>query len=503
MAAKHSPNPDHSTAAWLSRGAANDSRPRERQAKIGRKLVVGALLALVLLTSGAAYVVERLGVAPRLLGPYLERRAQGHAAYIEAPVGWLAQQLVALDRAELTPLLEFPSWTERRFAVATAPVGREVLITTSEQLIAALAEALPGDAITLTPGVYRYDGHALNVERPGRAQAPIVVRAPARGTVTLQFNMLEGFRVAAPYWIFENLTIRGVCEPQAGCEHAFHVVGAAHHVTIRGNEIAEFNAHIKINGEGGRFPDRGVIAHNRLFNTKARLTDAPVTLIDLVAASDWTIESNLIADFVKAGGDQTSYGAFAKGGGAGNRFISNVVLCEHRWRGAPGRRVGLSFGGGGSTPDKCRDRRCIVEHEGGTMTANVIAACSDEGIYLNRAARSELVHNTVLDTAGVRIRYPESTAVARGNLIDGLLAERDGGLLVDEDNHTTSLALIFAGIHPVRDLFAEAATLDLRWTGAVPRREAIETVPDLCGAARPARPAYGAFERIDACSGKP
>ncbi len=87
---------------------------------------------------------------------------------------------------------------------------------------------------------------------------------------------------------------------------------------------------------------------NRIYNTAARRTENPVTPIDLVAASDWTIRGNLVADFVKDGSDRTSYGVFAKGGGSGNLLEGNTVLCEHRLRGAPGRRVGLSFGGGGS-----------------------------------------------------------------------------------------------------------------------------------------------------------
>ena len=211
-------------------------------------------------------------------------------------------------------------------------------------------------------------------------------------------------------------------------------------------------------------------------------------------------ENPLIADFVKAGGDRTSYGAFAKGGGSGNRLIGNVVLCEHRLRGATGRRIGLSFGGGGSDPRLCRDRRCVVEHDDGLIANNLIASCSDEGIYLNRAARSSLLHNTVLDTAGVVVRFPESAAHAAGNLIDGALRSRDGGTLDARDNRTQWPAAPFVGLHPVRRLFADADELDLRWAATPPRRAAAgEPATDLCGVRRAAPAAHGAFEDYRRC----
>ena len=55
-------------------------------------------------------------------------------------------------------------------------------------------------------------------------------------------------------------------------------------------------AQIKINGDRDRFPDGGQIVGNRIYNTSPRRTDNPVTTIDLVGASDWTIRGNLIAD---------------------------------------------------------------------------------------------------------------------------------------------------------------------------------------------------------------
>jgi hypothetical protein len=413
-----------------------------------------------------------------------------------------------IDRGTRVPRGDYPAWAlPPRTVPDTAPTAaRAITVIEAAQLQPALDAALPGDVITLAPGRYRFSGRSLNVHRTGRADAPIVLRAPQPGSVLLEFDMLEGFVVTAPHWVFEQLEIVGVCRDDDDCEHAFHVVGTGQHVTIRDNLMREFNAHLKINGHRGRFPDHGVVSGNQLVNTRARRTDAPVTSVDLVAASGWRIAHNLIADFVKDGGDFTSYGAFAKGGGSDNRFERNVVLCEHRLRGAGGRRIGLSFGGGGTGASVCRDGRCVVEHERGAMLANVIASCSDNGIYINRAAQTQLRHNTLIDTAGINVRFAESSAQADGNLVDGPISARDGAILRSGDNRSTRLVASYVGLSDVRERFADALALDLAWSSAPPRRAATSgdgLGADLCGAPRAEAPAYGAFEDVARCAARP
>lgn len=470
-----------------------------------------AAILIVLASAAFTATVQAIGVAPRLLGPYLERRASGHNALIERAGIELNRFLQRLDRGPGVPRLVYPSWAvpPQPAAAAAVPLakGRAVQVAGEEQLRAALRDAQAGDVITIVPGVYRFDGRALDIGRGGRPEAPILLRAPEPGTVTLQFALLEGFHVRAPHWTFENLTIVGSCGNHDACEHAFHVVGAARGTVIRNNDLREFNAHVKVNGVDGAFPDGGRIEGNRLTNSTPRATDAPVTPIDIVGASDWHIEGNFIADFVKGGGDLTSYGAFAKGGGSGNRFVRNVVLCEHRLRGEPGRRIGLSFGGGGSDPKACRDKRCVVEHEQGLMRDNLVASCSDNGIYINRGAQSTILHNTLLDTAGINVRFAESAASVDANLLDGPIGSRDGAILRQGDNLSSPLALLYLGFSPARVAFASAADLDLRWRGAAPRRPeevglattAEAGAVDLCGRPRGNPATYGAFEDFVAC----
>ncbi|MCU6432538.1 right-handed parallel beta-helix repeat-containing protein [Undibacterium sp. Jales W-56] len=472
-----------------------------------------ALVVLTMLVGGAViYYLQKSGVTPRALSPYVERRTSDHNPLIIKTGEWVGKALMLLDRGASKPHQNSPTiigaqtsprdqrHAARHEADRSVDNRSDILVTSSAQLVAALSKANAGDLITIMPGTYHVVGTPLIANRPGTAGNRITVRAIQAGTVFLEFNLGEGFQVSAPYWTFENLSIRGVCQHHENCEHAFHVTGGANHFTASNNTIRDFNAHFKINGSDGRMPDFGLIEGNTLSNTSARKTSAPVTLIDLVAASNWVIRRNLITDFIKDQGDRISYGAFAKGAGSGNKFEQNIVLCEHLLRGAAGQRVGLSLGGGGTGKDYCRDRRCITEQDKSIVQANLIASCSDDGIYLNRAAASVILHNTVIDTAGVTIRFPESSADVEGNLVDGPIRSRDDGLLRSKDNRETPIALLYLGYHPLRSLFLQAEAANFMSKDKLPHRSVtLADLPDLCDSTRPPTPSYGAFEDFSTC----
>jgi hypothetical protein len=268
------------------------------------------------------------------------------------------------------------------------------------------------------------------------------------------------------------------------------------------NTIVDFNAHFKINGANGDFPDHGLIESNTLSNVHARRTGNPVVPIDLVAASHWTVRANVIKDFVKLDGNGVSYGAFAKGGGSANLFERNLVWCEDKLRGQPGQRVGLSLGGGATGAEWCRDRKCITEQQGGILRANLIAACSDVGIYLNSAADSRVEDNTLVDTSGIDVRFANSSARLDGNLVDGPIRSRNGGLIHPGDNQTAQLWQSYLGYHPVRTLFRAPLEADFAWTDMAPQRAGRRKGLDLCGGAIGGT-AYGAFDDFAGCRRTP
>ena len=459
----------------------------------------------------AVYVMEKIGVPPRLLAPYIEKRTSGHNPTIVGTGILVAGIMRTNDRGQqVLPHQESFRLGAQPTLIAQRPAPQnevKILVTSPAEATAAIAHANPGDVITFAPGTYRFSGSYLGVSRAGTALRPIIVRAIQPGSVTLEFDMVEGFKVTAPFWEFENLRIVGVCDSHYHCEHAFHVVGKGDHFVARNNTITDFNSHFKINADGDTAPDDGLIEGNTLTNGSVRNTDNPVNVIDIVVASRWVIRKNLITDFFKGAGNRTSYGGFAKGGGSQNLFENNLVICEYRLRSPGAISVGLSLGGGGTGAEYCRDKRCVTEQENSTVQGNLVAACSDDGIYLNKAAMSKVIHNTLIDTGGISVRFPSTSADIEGNLVDGKIRVRDNAVLREKDNLDTSLVRLFLGSHPVRDLFAETGRIDLR--GPVPRRHGpvVNAPKDLCaplpGNAAPASgnvgPPYGAFSDFAAC----
>ncbi|WP_420474433.1 right-handed parallel beta-helix repeat-containing protein [Noviherbaspirillum sp. ST9] len=478
--------------------------PRNRS-RFSRKNKWITLLGLALLAGGAAgvYLIESIGVPPRVLAPYIERRVSQHNPFIVKTGEWIAHSLTSLDRGrhleDIRPSLRIGAQQGESPRPVIELTGNNVVrVDSTEAAMTAIAQARAGDVITFSPGTYRFRGQPVVVNRPGESGARITVRAAQAGTVNLELDNSEGFLVVAPYWTFENLVIRGVCKSHDSCEHAFHIAGDAHHFIARNNSIIDFNSHFKINGVDRKMPDDGIIENNTLTNASIRLTDNPVTPIDLVAANRWVIRRNLITDFIKGQSNRISFGAFAKGAGADNRFEQNIVICENLLKGAPGQRVGLSLGGGGTGRNFCRDQRCILEQERGVIESNLVASCSDDGIYVNRGAGSTIFHNTLIDTGGIAIRFPESSADIEGNLVDGHIRSRDEGIVRKLDNLETFMTNSYLGLHPIRALYVTGKRFE--WSGETPRRELMSRPPlDLCRENRPSHPAYGAFENFSAC----
>jgi len=319
--------------------------------------------------------------------------------------------------------------------------GNTQTVRTADELVAAVSAAQPGDHILLAPGKYRI-AHNIEIKQRGSQSRPITLSAERLGDARLVVENTQGFLVRAPFWIFENLEIRGNCAEHSTCEHAYHITGGAYGTVIRNNRLVDFNSMIKINGEAqsGRqvFPDFGLLESNSLYNHSVRDTDRPVTPVDIVGANGWIIRNNLIADFAKGRGDRTSYAGFAKGNASGTVFENNIIVCELRVPAKGSVRVGLSFGGGGTDISACRGNDCSAEHTRGSIRNNIIMHCpSDVGIYLNRAHEAEVYNNTLYNTVGIDVRFPESTAIIFNNIIGGRIHDRDGALSIRAANLIT------------------------------------------------------------------
>lgn len=319
------------------------------------------------------------------------------------------------------------------FGLAGIANARIVPANNAASLIAAIAAAQPGDEIVLANGVYALGGnHGVNCTNAGTAAAPIVVRAARPLGAHIVSSAVEAFVVSAPNWRFEGLDIQGVCPNDADCEHAFHVTGRATGFRMTRNRVADFNAHLKVNADGDHNrPDGGLVEANEIIETHPRQTSGPVAPVNIDIAADWVVRDNLIRDFHKAGGNEVSYGAFAKGGARRPVFERNLVLCAEQDP-TGGARIGLSFGGGGMDPALCAPKYnaaipCDPEVDGGIMRNNIVVNCSDDGIYLNHAKDTKLLYNTLIATGGIAFRFASSTGEAEGNVLSGPIRSRNGG----------------------------------------------------------------------------
>ncbi len=383
--------------------------------------------------------------------------------------------------------------------VSRSAFAKDVPVKNAAELATAISSAAPGDVIILAAGTYASTGFSCNAN--GTSASPIVVKSATPLAARIDFDALEGFKVNGAHWHFESLEVHGVCAMDDNCEHAFHVSGGAVGFVLRGNKLVDFNAQLKVNANKDSsgawlMPHDGLLENNEVFDTRPRNTGNPTTKFNIDTGDRWIVRGNYIHDFEKGGGDGISYGSFMKSGGKGGLYERNLVVCSTGP--TTGTRIGLSFGGGGTAPQFCfpafdAATPCSVEHDGGTMRNNIIASCSDVGIYINRGKATKLLHNTLIATSGIDFRFDTTTGEAHGNLLAGKINPRNGGTFSGTDNLTGQMPSDFAG------WYMNPTMGDLRLKGAPTAllgKVATTTVTDdYCARMRGASPHdYGALE---------
>ncbi|WP_223644017.1 chondroitinase-B domain-containing protein [Corallococcus sp. EGB] len=382
-------------------------------------------------------------------------------------------------------------------------------VTTVTELQAALSSAKAGDEIVLEDGTYTVNAN-LSCSAEGTQAAPITVRAKNRYAAIVRFNAQEGFKVSGRSWTFDGLTVEGICANDETCEHAFHVTGHAENFVLRNSRVRDFNSQLKVNasqnGSGvWEMPHKGLIENNEIYDTHPRVTSTPVNKVNIDTGDDWVVRDNELHDFSRQGG--ISYGAFMKSGGKRGLFERNRVLCV-KDRPEGDTRIGLSFGGGGTGNQYCAPAfdpnvPCSPEHTDGIIRNNIVANCSDVAVYLNKAANTRVLFNTFVGTLGVDYRFAASTGEAVGNVLTGVIRNRDSATGTQSSNRSNVDTNTFATwyVAPLKgDLTRKGDVSSL--IGAAPRNSLAPE--DFCARARPASATLGAVEHsLGDCSANP
>ena len=317
--------------------------------------------------------------------------------------------------------------------------AHDITVSAPAEIISAVNNAQPGDVITVAPGTYVLPG--LRMTARGDARHKIVLRAAKLGTVALRSTAVEFIKISAPDWVVENFDIGGTCSDDSQCEHAFHIVGRADNTVIRHNRIHDYNAHIKGNGENGRFPNDVTIENNWLFDTRPRVTDNPIAPVDVVGGSNWVVRGNLIADFAKEldhppmRTDDWSYAMFLKGNSERGMIAGNIVGCIIDAPPTPSIR-GIALGGSGTGPGLCdKGGDCTTEHRQGTIWGNVVFNCPAEpGIFVFQAQDTLVDGNIVVGTKGIAAVGIQTTGRISGNRLDGAVDAYGGAEVSAKDN---------------------------------------------------------------------
>ncbi|WP_422045517.1 right-handed parallel beta-helix repeat-containing protein [Roseateles sp.] len=405
----------------------------------------------------------------------LPNLSKGQQAQVLAPQRYESSGAPVAESALPSPGLPGNTWSELR-------------VSNVAELSKAMQTVKAGQTIVLAPGRYRIS-EVLSTAAAGQRDMPITVKAQKVGQVRLDSTASDIFKINHPFWVFENLHLRGACPDASDCKHAFLVQGAARSTVLRNNLLEDFNSHLQVNGDDDQWPDEGLVQFNTFTNTRPRDTAMVVAPINIIGASKWKLADNKLSNFVKTGPGRSSFGVLIRGAGHGNRVERNLLVCTPQQIAQPGIRTGISFGGAGSDPQFCRDQRCEFEQQASMAINNVLAHCNDFGIDVHRSASMLIAHNTLINSAGIDVRGSSSNATVYGNLLDGRIRERDG-------------AQAKAGMNEVLDLSEYLEAPDaLRLNG----RRSIESVPalplvkeDFCGATRQSATQVGALAETGA-----
>jgi hypothetical protein len=293
--------------------------------------------------------------------------------------------------------------------------GRVVSVCSESEILGAISNASPGDAITVCPGTFDFN-ERIDVQADGQASTRIFLRADRPGSVVFNLSHVENFKISGKFWVFENLEVQGACTSDSNCEHAFHIVGDADDLIFRNNEIINFASHVKLNGEvvgngpAKSFPDRTMYINNFWHNTRYIANDAPHNILNLDGGKDHVVRGNIFADYnTSASLPRSASAVYPKASTKGILIEQNLIVCERvRTDGETARGIQLGDGAPASICDGDTDQDgsgdCIEngQNQEGIIRNNIVMNCNNggsaAGIMVGSDRDSKIFHNTAINT---------------------------------------------------------------------------------------------------------
>jgi hypothetical protein len=287
-----------------------------------------------------------------------------------------------------------------------APSTNVISVNNTNTLLAAIATAKAGQVIALEDGTYSVNQNiGLNVD--GTQAARIFIRAKNRRKAVIEFCSTEGFKVNAPYWIIEGLTIRGICPDNndGANEHAFHIVGKADATLLRDNEVINFKSHVKLNGARDndsmpyRFPNDVGFVGNIFRYAKPLGGAVPHNALNIDGGKRHFARRNAFVDMATSIPEQRHASSIYFKMVATDFVVEqNLVVCEKHVKAFADRR-GIYSGDAGMGSPFCSNPDCT--NRNGLYRNNIIWGCKGQGnsngILVNNEAVTLYEHNTVHD----------------------------------------------------------------------------------------------------------
>lgn len=297
--------------------------------------------------------------------------------------------------------VDFPRSEKAEADLAPSAILHEIPVSTVDELRTALTSANPGDAIVLEDGVYRFNSD-LFLTRPGTKANRIVVTPRNRGRAVIEHCNTEGFNVAAPYWTFEKLIIKGVCRG-SGSEnaHAFHITGNGSSLILRRNTVIDFQSHVKLNSAFPNgvqtWPDRATFIGNIWKHSSPMPGSDPHNVLNLDGGNGHIVRDNVFVDLAIAEDINAQSAIYIKAGAKNAIVENNLISCAKRVSSGNTVRAmnsGEASGSGGICNGDCANQNIVYRN-------NIVMHCrgsgNSAGISVNYEANSFYLHNFIHD----------------------------------------------------------------------------------------------------------